>query len=211
MRKGYIIINGNLSVVPLLKEKIGINDLLVCADGAAEHIFKQQLIPDVIIGDLDSIPPEIEIFYKKKEVTFIRYPREKDYTDTELAVKYAINNGAEELVICGLLGDRLDHVLANIFYLAKIAQKRPCCILEQNSSLYIIDDLIELKGDVGDELSLIPLRNCKGVKTTGLYYPLHTENLQLGSTRGISNVFIRNEITVEIMSGTLLVVHRALK
>lgn len=208
MKRGYVIVNGNLSQIPSLRKKMSPKDLLICADGAAEHAFKQQLIPHVIIGDLDSIPKKTANFYRKKNVEFIHYPREKDYTDGELAIEYAIKKGVTELVICGLLGDRVDHILSNVFYVAQIAKKVPCMFMEGSSNLYIIHNFITLHGSKGDELSLIPLKDCKGVTTVGLYYPLDKAVLHFGTTRGISNVFLNKRISVSIERGMLCVLHR---
>lgn len=208
MKKAVIVVNGNLSKVPKLKKILHDNDLLICADGAAEHVYKQDIIPHVIIGDLDSIPNNIKKFYESKDVLFQTFSREKDFTDTELAIAYAIDHGSEELVICGLLGDRVDHILANIFYLSKIAQKVPCAILEGDSNLYFSYNDISLKGKIGDEVSLIPFQeDCEGIITKGLYYPLTNETLQYGSTRGLSNVFTESTCSINFKKGNLLIIH----
>ena len=208
MKKAVIVVNGNLSKVPKLKKFLHETDLLICADGAAEHVYKQDIIPHVIIGDLDSIPNNIKKFYESKDVLFQTFSQEKDFTDTELAITYALDHGSEELLICGLLGDRVDHILSNVFYLSKIAQKVPCTIIEGCSNLYFSYNNISIEGKIGDEISLIPFQDdCKGITTEGLYYPLKNEVLKYGSTRGISNFFINPSCTISFKSGNLLIIH----
>ncbi|HRN69950.1 MAG TPA: thiamine diphosphokinase [Candidatus Woesebacteria bacterium] len=209
MKKALILINGNLSTVPNLKTLLKTNDLLICADGGAEYAYQQELIPNVIIGDLDSINNNIKLFYKKKKVLWLQFPQEKDLTDTELAIQYALQEKVDEIILCGLLGDRVDHILATIFNLSKIAQKVPCIIMEGNSNLHFVSSSISIQGSKGDEISLIPLNeDCIGVATQGLYYPLKQETLPYGSTRGISNVFIKKNCTITVQKGILLIIHK---
>lgn len=208
MKKAIILINGNLSKVPQLKKLLKVNNLIICADGGAEYAYKQNILPNIIIGDLDSLSTELKTYYENKRVEFIQYPTQKDMTDAELAINYAMMRNADEIIICGLLGDRLDHILANMFYLAKIAQKRPLVILEGKNSLYFVSSSITIHGKKGDELSLIPLTHeCEGVTTQGLQYTLQHEQLSLGTTRGISNVFLNETCSVTLTKGTLLISH----
>ncbi len=208
MKRACIVINGNLTKLPTLSKLLRTNDMLICADGAAEHVYKQDIIPHVIIGDLDSIPSKVKKFYETKDVLFQTFPQEKDATDTELAITYALDHGSDELLIYGLLGDRMDHILSNVFYLSKIAQKVPCTIIEGCSNLYFSYNNISLEGMIGDEVSLIPFQeDCKGITTTGLYYSLKNEVLKYGSTRGVSNVFVKPICTINFKSGNLLIIH----
>ncbi len=208
MKTAHIVMNGNLSkgISGLRRKK---NDLIICADGGASYAKKQHIIPDVIIGDCDSISREIKSYFEKKNVQFIKYPQEKDYTDAELAIDYALKNIASELVIYGLFGDRIDHMLSNIFHISTLAKKIPCRFIEGNTEMQFIHSSAVIKGKNGDELSLIPLKgDCHGVTTEGLYYSLKNETLPFGTTRGISNVFIGLQGEVTLKEGVLFAVHR---
>ncbi len=207
METAYIVLNGNLSKgITNFKPKK--TDLIICADGGAVFAKKQNIIPHVIIGDCDSISLPVKSFFEKKHVEFVKYPSEKDYTDSELAVEYAIKKGAKELVIYGLFGDRIDHMISNIYHLSNVSLRTSCVFVEGMTEMQFIDSSIILNGKKGDELSLIPLKDTvKGVTTNGLYYPLKNEDLPFGTTRGISNVFegIRAKVTVK--KGILFVIH----
>lgn len=208
MRKGIIIINGELSDISKLRTYISPADVVIAADGGANIAVKANIIPHVVIGDLDSITPETKDFLTQNNTSFIPYPPEKDFTDSELAIQYAIEQSYDELIICGILGDRLDHMLANVFHIAQIAQKTPLTILNGNQEVTVFTGSKTIKGVTNDTLSLIPLsQDCKGITTSGLYYKLSNENLPLGSTRGISNVFTENEAKVTCNEGTLLAIH----
>lgn len=207
MKTAYIVLNGNLSR-GISGFKPAKKDLVICADGGAVYARKQNIIPQIIIGDCDSIPDATKNYFEKKCVAFLKYPREKDFTDSELAVEYALKNGAQKLVIYGLFGDRIDHMISNIYHLSTIASKTPCIFIEGNTEMHFIYSSIELTGRKGDELSLIPLKGeVKGVITKGLYYPLKNENLSFGTTRGISNVFKNTRVNVSIQSGLILAIH----
>lgn len=207
MKTAYIILNGNLSK-GISNFKPGKTDLIICADGGAVFARKQDIIPHIIIGDSDSISGKVTLYFEKKNVKFIQYPREKDFTDSELAIDYALKQGASKIVIYGLFGDRIDHMLSNIYHLSNIFIKVPCIFVEGDTEMQFIDSRIILVGKKGDELSLIPLKGTvKGVVTNGLYYPLKNEDLPFGTTRGISNIFNKSVVEVTVKKGILFAIH----
>jgi len=189
-------------------------DLIIAADGGTHHCLSLGITPDVVIGDLDSLTADDINGLQIASVEIIRYPAKKDQTDLELALKLAIDRGADEIVVIGAMGGRWDMSIANILLPA-----------EQNLSgaiIRIIDGRHEImllragkeitfRGEKGDILSLIPLsRDALGITLSGLEYPLKNDVLRLGSSRGISNVLIRNSATVFLKQGLLLCVHISL-
>src|ERR1700733_5611288 len=109
--QALVVTNGDLSdftQVNKLRKKC---DILIASDGASLHLHNLQIIPDVVIGDFDSSPfPRHRITQTK----YIKFPRDKDFTDTELALDYAKSLGYKNIILTGLNGTRVDHVLANI-------------------------------------------------------------------------------------------------
>ncbi len=211
MKQALIFFHGNLSDTSCLHKYLSEQTMIICADGGAEYACRLDILPDVVIGDFDSISVSDKALLEKKNVRFILYPKEKDYTDAELAVQYAIDQGVKKIVITGLLGDRIDHMLANVFYLAEISRKTDICIIEKDQAVRFVDTRIEISGKEGDEVSLIPIQmDCHGVNTDGLYYPLTNASLPFGSTRGISNVMLSQKAKIEIKKGLLMVIHRSL-
>jgi len=216
--RAVIFANGNLSNIDQAKKIIKNEDILIAADGAVEHILKLDLIPTIIIGDFDSTTQSLIKKIKKlsrglinQTPTFVKYPRKKNKTDFELAIDYCLKNKFEEIIIFGVLGDRIDHYIANILLLTEVQSNKKAIkikVIEGKKDVYVLNKNIEIKGRIGDELSIIPVNSSlEGVITTGLEYTLNNESLFLGSTRGISNVFINNLVTIKIKKGTALVVH----
>ncbi len=212
MKNAIIFLHGNLSDTSSIRNFLSEDSLILCADGGAEHARKIGLVPDVVIGDFDSISQSDRVLLEEKEVTCISYPREKDYTDAELAVRYAVDQGADEIIITGLLGDRIDHMTANMFFLAELSGEKHIRIIEKDQDISFVDRVIEIAGKKGDEISLIPIKSdCRGITTEGLYYPLSDASLPLGSTRGISNVMLSHKAKVTVTQGVLMVVHRRMR
>jgi len=209
MKRAVIFVNGNLSDVSQAKKIIKKEDFLIAVDGGVNYIKKLGLKPKIIIGDMDSIKPELLKKYKS-----IKYPRKKDKTDFELAVDYCLENKFKEIIIFGILGDRIDHLLANIFLITKIQTQNPKIkikILEGKKEIYILNKEITIKGKIGDEVSIIPVsEKLEGVTTEGLYYRLIDNTLSFGSTRGVSNVMNKKIVKITIKKGVALVEYNTL-
>ncbi len=209
MKRAIIFYNGDLSIVENAKQYIKPTDYIICADGGTRHALRLGIKPDIILGDFDSLAPELQESLKGQHIEWIAYDTEKDETDSELALRHAIEKGYATILLFGVFGTRIDHMLTNIFaldYLSKL--NADVTIIEGNKEIRIIDKSITLHGKAGDLLSLIPLKETvKKVKTENLQYPLNHEDLLFGYSRGISNVFMKSTAEVSIESGTLLVIH----
>nr|WP_319491289.1 thiamine diphosphokinase [uncultured Desulfobacter sp.] len=206
--KTVIIANGNLSETDRLLSRIQQADMVIAADGGAAHLHRIGIVPRVIIGDLDSIPENILSFFKEKQVKILRYPARKDQTDLELCMEYAIDQGCDDLLIIGATSTRLDHTLANIFLLRKLAdQGIPVTILDAYNDIHIVSSRLTLTGRPGELLSVIPISDqVKGLTLKGLEYPLTDQTLHMGTTMGISNVFTQEEAVISLKSGAVLVI-----
>jgi len=208
MTRAIIFANGNLSDLSHAKKIINKEDCLIAADGAVKHILKLKLIPKIIIGDLDSTPLSLQ---KELKVQFIKYPRKKDKTDFELAVDYCLENKFQEIIIFGVLGDRIDHLMANIFLLAKIQTENPTIkikVIEGKKEIFILNKEIVINGKIGDEISIIPVgEKLEDILTDGLEYQLDNESLLFGSTRGISNVMNKKLVKIKASAGNAMIEH----
>lgn len=184
------------------------DDLIVCADGGATYAVDFGLTPHAVVGDFDSLAPELLEKLKKEKTTIINYPSEKDQTDAELAIFYAVSEGCKNIILFAAFGNRIDHFLAILFYIAK-KQKAGIKfhILENNQELFLVDKAITLSGKIGDFVSLIPLQgDVIGITTKALKYSLENATLKFGETRGVSNEFIDSTAKISITSGLLLVI-----
>ncbi|MEK7633494.1 MAG: thiamine diphosphokinase [Patescibacteria group bacterium] len=206
MKRAIVFVNGNLSDFSQAKNIIKKTDCLIASDGGVKHILKLGLIPNIVIGDFDSTPKNM-----RSAPTLITYPTEKDATDFELATDYCLEKKFQEIIIFGFLGDRIDHLLANIFLLTKIQTENKSIkikIIEGKKEIFILNKEIVINGQIGDEVSIVPVsEKLEKVATDGLYYRLIDDTLLFGSTRGISNVMNKNTAKITVTDGVALITH----
>jgi len=190
-------------------------DFLICADGGANKAALSSRMPDLVIGDLDSISPETLNRCKKSGCSIERYPTEKDETDLELALLRAEEkahvHGEGDIWLYGATGKRIDHFLGNVALMLNYAQKGyRIRVADPDHEMWIIQGREEIRGASGQEVSLISISEKSVVSTEGLYYPLQRGVLLQNRPRGISNVFFGEKAVVEVHEGwVLLVIVRA--
>jgi thiamine pyrophosphokinase len=203
---------------PVARQPVGFapenGDLVIAADLGARHAASWGWPIHLLVGDLDSLTPREVRKIEQTGAPILRVPAAKNQTDTELAIWHALQRGVDRLIICGAMGGRTDHLLANILLLAhaSLANVDVCLVdgLEtvRLLSAYTTSAGLEIDGAPGDLLSLLPLgESANGVTTTGLLYPLYSETLHLGEARGVSNVFAAPHAGVSLGRGRLLVIH----
>ena len=182
---------------------------LICADGGARAALSLGLRPDVVVGDLDSLDEAQQAQLAALGCRLAVYPVAKDWTDLELALKLALEEGATEVVILGALGGRLDQELANIMLLLLPELDNVSVrIVDERQEMFVTRSEATLAGQPGDIVSLIPWGgDVMGIITEGLMYPLRDEPLLAGPARGISNMMIGQVARVTLRSGALLVIH----
>lgn len=207
--RAVIVANGPMPQPPMPELDVGEHDLVVCVDGGAWNALGLGLQPHVVLGDLDSMEPELRQHLEQEGSQFVAYPARKDETDSELAVKYALERGATELVLLGALGGRIDHTLANIMLLAiPQLQGVRARMIDGSQELMLVSEEAVIEGHVGDVISLLPIGgDATGVHTEGLEYALRGEALKFGAARGVSNVLAAPRATVRVSAGLLLLVH----
>ncbi|MCE7905325.1 MAG: thiamine diphosphokinase [Anaerolineae bacterium CFX3] len=208
MSRCLILANGILPSLDAARRILRPDDFILCADGGTRHALDLGLVPSIVIGDLDSISEEERS--RLDGVQLMQFPRDKDETDLELALNYAIERGFDEIVIVAALGGRLDQTLANLALVS--AARRPSLVTRIDDGLEsarFCRDAVQVEGRSGDLVSLIPWGGeVRGVRTEGLRWPLSNETLLPHETRGVSNEMTGAAARVEVESGLLLVVHR---
>lgn len=187
---------------------LGPGDYILCADGGAKLLLGLGITPHLALGDFDSIEIRRLAPWKEKGVPILTYPREKDKTDTELAVDYALDLGINRILLLGALGGRIDHTLANISLLVSLARRGvEAIIMERCCEIRAVTSELTLLGKAGDLLSIVPVTPLvEGITTEGLAYPLVNATLSFGSSRGISNIFCAERASVKVTSGLLLAI-----
>jgi len=206
--KAVIVLNGELKGnKEEFKKLIGGKDIFfIAADGGALFLENIGFLPDVIIGDFDSLTEAQYQRYKKSGAKIIKYPFEKDETDGELALQYCRERGFNNIIIIGFAGGRLDQQLANIFLLEYAFRNGiTAFIKEPGLEMGIIDREKVFFQKIGAGLSLIPLdEKVTGVTVTGCKYLLESGSLLRYKTRGISNIIEQEKAVITVEKGLLL-------
>ncbi len=206
-----IFANGDPTPSDLLQRWRQPEAITIAADGGAHHALAIGLTPDTVIGDLDSLPDATLIDLERRGVRFIIHPLRKDETDLELAIQYALECGATEIIVFSALGGRWDQSLANILLLTLPALRDvPARIVDRRQTLRVVtgDQPAYIEGQAGDTLSLIALGgDALGVTIEGCEYPLVDGRLPFGKTLGISNVLTGPTARVKVKEGIVLVIH----
>lgn len=204
-----IFANGEIDDYGALSAVINRDAYIVAADGGLKHIRVLDLVPDLVIGDLDSIAGDEKGWLMDSGVEIIQHDREKDETDLELALSFSLDSGSQKITVCGATGGRLDQSLANISLLSlPDLEEKQIKFDDGREEIFLIKDELELSGSVGDTVSLIPLfGRVEGIETEGLKYPLRGEVLFPEHTRGISNVMEEEQAVIRVGSGSLLCIH----
>lgn len=205
--KALILTNGDYGDYSFCN-KVNTYDYIICADGGMKHCRKLNVIPHLIVGDFDSTNPIDLVYFEDLNVPIQRFSTHKDETDTELALRYAIEKGAQEVVIWGAIGSRLDHTLGNIHLLyGALKQGVKVTLMNDQNTVTLIKDEIMLNGKEGQLVSLIPFsEQVVGISTTGLAYSLTEDTLFAGSPIGVSNYMTSTKASVKIKQGLLLVI-----
>ena len=201
--------------------KIGnnfINDLfsknkyenIIASDKGLEELDKIGVIPNYVIGDFDSINKNILSKYiKNKEIKIIKLNPEKDYTDTHMALKLAIELKSTNITIIGAIGSRIDHTLSNIHILKETLDNNiNCSILNENNKISLINKKTILDIDNNYKyISLLPLTtSVEGITLEGFKYPLLNATLSLGESIGISNEQVEDKAVIYLKKGIIILI-----
>jgi len=183
-------------------------DLVISADSGARHCIALGVVPDIVVGDFDSIDSGDYSRLVAAGAGIFRYPAEKDMTDSELAVEIAMEKGCSRIILLGAVGSRLDHSMSNLFLLKKMLDANvDGLIADEKNEVRLVRGSIRLKREDGAFVTLLPFGgDATGVSTRGLYFQLVDDVLKVGSSRGVSNRFTDDEAYVEVKDGMLLVI-----
>ncbi|AHV97704.1 thiamine diphosphokinase [Paenibacillus sabinae] len=206
-RRCVIFAGGELS--ELFLKEIDHEDYIIGADRGALFLINHGVIPDIAVGDFDSIKPdEFKLIEEKCPKVIACDPVDKDLTDSELALDLAIETQPEEILLFGVTGTRLDHTLAGIQMMARALQRQiRCSVMDLTNYVTITGSqaLVQERGYT--YVSLLPVTpEVTGITLQGFQYPLTDATLKLGQSLGISNRLTSPTGTVTIQSGLLLII-----
>ncbi len=201
--------NGDMEEIEWVRPYLAAATAVIAADGGSKHLWRLGHLPDAVIGDMDSLPQQSRQWLVDAGVPLIVAPVNKDETDLELALLHAVAHYDEEILIFAAFGGRLDQTLANILLLAHPAlAERRIELLTPYERAWLVTAESEIRGEIGDTVSFIPLGGEVLVRQThGLQWTLKDEILAFGPARGVSNEMTSQVAEVSVESGTLLCLH----
>jgi thiamine pyrophosphokinase len=186
------------------------NDLIIAVDGGSRHCQDLEIIPNVLIGDLDSVTETLLKEWESSGVKVISFPTDKDQTDLELALLYAQTQNPDEILVYGGVGGRLDMTFGNLMLLNHPELVTKTTFIRGSEKVYLLKagDTLTLEGAFGDIVSLISLSfGQTQITTQGLEFALSEENLPFGYSRGISNRMISDRAEIQLGDGLLIIFH----
>ena len=205
LKKALIICNGNPPPQALLKQLWREADYRVAADGGANLLQVLNLLPDAVVGDFDSLHPDVQ---KQLPDTILFHVKEQDTNDADKAVRHCLKLGFTEINLLGADGGRQDQFLSILEILFKYAPLARLIIWTPLERLEFILDTWKESLPQATTLSLLPLfGGAQGVVSRGLKFELNNHALLPGkSPSGVSNQVLSNPVTVSIQEGQLLLV-----
>lgn len=207
--KAVIIAGGQMPSSDIVKEEVKDAEYIICADRGAEVAYKYGIEPNDIIGDFDSIDKSILQSFKDRNVSIIKFPVEKDDTDTSIAVEEVLKKKVNEVVLLGATGTRMDHVLGNVGLLVKFLKHNVKCYIRDNNNIILLTDKnITLKYRGYKYFSLLSYgETVKELTIQGGKYPLNNYELKLGDPLAVSNEFLLDKnVNIKFKNGLLLIV-----
>jgi len=194
-KRAFILLNGSTpSNLPNLSQY----DIVCAIDGAYNYFEANNIIPDLVTGDFDSIhniPTTVEV---------INTP-DQDYTDFEKALQILKHRGFCTIDVYGGSGKEHDHFLGNISTALQWKIGLNITFFDDFGKYFFIEESIYLTNAIGKNISLIPLPMASGVVTEGLLYPLKNETLTFGERIGTRNKAVENEVEITVEKGDLLI------
>ncbi len=203
-KTALIICNGDLDnklIQKIIKPR---KQMIIAADGASDFLYKHKIIPDFIIGDLDSISLTAKKYFSSQKV-IIKEVYDQNKNDLEKCIIFALSKGYKKIVIVGLTGKRFDHTLNNLSILKKYSGKADIKACDNDFEYLFIKKKAEFEYKKGEVVSLIALPKASGITTSGLKYPLKNGTLEFGGMQGALNTAISRNVRIEIKKGYLLI------
>lgn len=208
--RAAIFLNGAPDPPGLLRSVAGRVDLVVAADGGARYALDAGIVPDLVVGDMDSLGEEGVREVEERGARVERYSIRKDKMDGHLAVLAARDRGASELDLLCAAGGRSSAFFAvpHILLAAERMDIRAIMVARWGRVFVLETGSREVIGDPGDSVSVFPLTGpATGVTLEGFGYPLQDARLEAGDTLGFHNELTGATARVSVEGGALLVIH----
>lgn len=199
-----VFLNGAFQKSKIIKYYLTKKSFIVCADGAGNSMRKLGLIPDLLIGDLDSIKSPNLKYFKSKGTTIIKV-EEQETTDFEKSLMYLTSNNFKSVIVFGAMSDRTDHSLNNFSVMKRYFKQLDIRIIDNTFEIFFVNKSKSLKCFPGETVSFLGFPTAKNITTTGLEFPLKRETLEFGVREGTLNKAISKRVKIDFTEGDLLI------
>ncbi|MCI0473064.1 MAG: thiamine diphosphokinase [Ignavibacteria bacterium] len=205
MREQRIILflNGELPPLRVINKFCLTGSYIICADGGANGLTGTKIVPNIILGDLDSLKPAARRYFSRKKVE-IRRIQDQETTDFEKALLYCIEMNLNNITVFGAVSSRPDHTINNFSVLKRYSKILDIRVIDKVFEMYYVNKKTSFAYRKGYTVSLMPMPSAGGITTKGLKYKLRNESLELGTREGTLNVSTANNISIEFKKGSLL-------
>lgn len=201
-----IVSGGRAPSENILKRYTDEKSYIICADSGANCLYKYGIVPNIVLGDFDSINKEVLSYFINKKCKIAEYQAEKDFTDTEAAFNEALKCEPSEIIFLGCTGSRLDHALANLGLLNRcLSLNIKASIVDENNRITLHNKSFEVEGNLGETFSLQCFgETVKNLSILGAKYPLYNYDLSFGDPRTVSNEFLNGKASIQFDSGIIM-------
>jgi thiamine pyrophosphokinase len=208
--RAAIFLNGSPDSSDLLRRVAGFADLIVAANGGTRYALEVGIVPDLVVGDMDSLGEELMLELDRLGASLERHPVRKDKMDGQLAVLAARERGATAADLLCAVGGTLGALFSvpQILLAAERIGLRSTVVADRGRIFVVEAGSRTVQGDPQDSVSIFPLSGlATGVTLESMEYPLENASLEPGDTLGFHNELIGRKANVSVEEGALLVVH----
>lgn len=205
--QAWVFAGGDYSIDLWPDERVDDGDIIVGVDRGIKHCLDTGLVPDILLGDFDSVSPCVLSDPRLKNCITKSYPARKNSSDLELALHWLTEQSVARVTLLGVSGGRSDHHMFNWLLPLQACWPFEISFIDASVRAYIVtsDYPLIAPAQPSQTISLIPMTHARGVCTQGLEYALENAELSRGCTLGLSNVAISSSIEVSVEEGQLWV------
>jgi thiamine pyrophosphokinase len=202
-----LFLNGNKTNIKIINKFLSKKSLIVSADGASNYLKHMKVIPDVIIGDLDSITQKNLRYYSQKKVKVVKL-EEQETTDFEKALNYILKLKIKKISVFGAMSKRYDHTLNNFSVLKRYYKNNNITFYDNKYESFYCSKSLSFKYKTNKIVSFLGMPYATGIVTEGLKYTLKNETLYFGIREGTLNESVSDKVKIKFKKGDLLLFRR---